>query len=93
MPSGFGVHLRCASSICVSIAPQDFLGGDHGAFVPTLNQCMNPAIGDDGLPYSTSELNAAEYSTDDFRMFSFKVSAQGSTLLLLQAPHGCHGAR
>lgn len=28
---------------------------------------------DDNLPYSTAELNAPEYSTDDFRMFSFKV--------------------
>lgn len=28
---------------------------------------------DESLPYSTSELNAPEYSTDDFRMFQFKV--------------------
>ncbi|GAB4820040.1 hypothetical protein N2152v2_007086 [Parachlorella kessleri] len=29
---------------------------------------------DETLPYSTAELNAPEYSTDDFRMFSFKVA-------------------
>lgn len=31
------------------------------------------ATADDGMPYSTNELNAPEYSTDDFRMYSFKV--------------------
>lgn len=29
---------------------------------------------DSNLPYSTAELTQAEYSTDDFRMFAFKVS-------------------
>lgn len=30
----------------------------------------------EGLPYSTSELTLPEYSTDDFRMFAFKVRTE-----------------
>ena len=29
--------------------------------------------GGDDIPYSTNELNAPEYSSDEFRMYSFKV--------------------
>lgn len=45
--------------------------GDLAAF-PAASAGLNCA--DDRLPYSTAELNAPEYSTDDFRMFSFKVA-------------------
>ena len=44
--------------------------GDPAAF-SAASAGLNCA--DDRLPYSTAELNAPEYSTDDFRMFNFKV--------------------
>lgn len=52
--------------------PQDLFGGPDGAaFAAAAAVGLNSA--DDSLPYSTNELNAPEYSTDDFRMFQFKV--------------------
>ncbi len=55
------------------LAPQDLFGGaDGAAFAAAAAAGLNSA--DDSLPYSTSELNAPEYSTDEFRMFQFKVS-------------------
>ncbi|KAL4422777.1 hypothetical protein ABPG75_008974 [Micractinium tetrahymenae] len=52
---------------------EDFFGGPDGAaFAAAAAAGLNSA--DDSLPYSTSELNAPEYSTDEFRMFQFKVA-------------------
>lgn len=51
--------------------PQD-LFADGAAFAAAAAAGLNSA--DESLPYSTSELNAPEYSTDDFRMFQFKVA-------------------
>jgi hypothetical protein len=53
------------------LLPQDLFGGDGAAFAAAAAAGLNSA--DESLPYSTSELNAPEYSTDDFRMFQFKV--------------------
>ena len=50
---------------CAGVGP-----GDPAAF-SAASAGLNCA--DDRLPYSTAELNAPEYSTDDFRMFNFKV--------------------
>jgi hypothetical protein len=49
---------------------QDLFAGE-AALAAAAAVGMNSA--DESLPYSTAELNAPEYSTDDFRMFSFKV--------------------
>lgn len=52
---------------------EDLFGGPDGAaFAAAAAAGLNSA--DDSLPYSTSELNAPEYSTDEFRMFQFKVA-------------------
>ncbi|KAL4448901.1 hypothetical protein ABPG77_007618 [Micractinium sp. CCAP 211/92] len=52
---------------------EDLFGGaDGAAFAAAAAAGLNSA--DDSLPYSTSELNAPEYSTDEFRMFQFKVT-------------------
>lgn len=52
--------------------PQElFVGADASAFAAAAAVGLNAA--DESLPYSTSELNAPEYSTDNFRMFQFKV--------------------
>lgn len=59
-----------ANILYQSLQPQleeDFLG-DAGAY------CVGINSADESLPYSTTELNAPEYATDDFRMFSFKVA-------------------
>lgn len=61
-----------------SAAQQDLFGGsDAAAFAAAAAAGLNSA--DDSLPYSTSELNAPEYSTDDFRMFQFKVGGLAPT--------------
>ncbi|PSC76370.1 Prolyl 4-hydroxylase subunit alpha-2 [Micractinium conductrix] len=49
-----------------------FVGADASAFAAAAAVGLNAA--DESLPYSTSELNAPEYSTDNFRMFQFKVA-------------------
>lgn len=54
-------------------AQAELFAAGESAFVAQVG--LNNA--DDSLPYSTAELNAPEYSTDDFRMFSFKVRARG----------------
>ena len=52
---------------------QDLFGdGAAAAYAAAAAAGLNSA--DESLPYSTSELNAPEYSTDDFRMFQFKVA-------------------
>ena len=55
--------------------PQD-LFGDGGAAVYAAAAAVGLNSADESLPYSTSELNAPEYSTDDFRMFQFKVGGR-----------------
>jgi hypothetical protein len=50
---------------------QDLYASDAAAFAAAAATGLNCA--DESLPYSTSELNAPEYSTDDFRMYQFKV--------------------
>jgi len=55
---------------------QEYLGGDAGfVSMPWVQQATHDdsfSIGGGG--FSSSELNAPEYSTDDFRMFNFKVA-------------------
>jgi hypothetical protein len=53
---------------------EEDLFGDGGAAVYAAAAAAGLNSADDSLPYSTSELNAPEYSTDDFRMFQFKVA-------------------
>ncbi|KAI3430482.1 hypothetical protein D9Q98_005077 [Chlorella vulgaris] len=51
---------------------EDLYASDAAAFAAAAATGLNCA--DESLPYSTSELNAPEYSTDDFRMYQFKVA-------------------
>lgn len=39
----------------------------------TTQDVEGDASNPEGFPYSTSELTMPEYSTDDFRMYHFKV--------------------
>ena len=80
-------HARCIASppgrperaadppTMLAALPQD-LFGDGGAAVYAAAAAAGLNSADDSLPYSTSELNAPEYSTDDFRMFQFKVGSR-----------------
>lgn len=57
---------------------QDYLSADAAAFA-AMPWAMQQSMPDEGAGggYSSSELNAPEYSSDDFRMFSFKVARCG----------------
>lgn len=61
-----------------SSAPHDSALQDLFAGEAALAAAVGLNSADETLPYSTAELNAPEYSTDDFRMFSFKVRGWGA---------------
>ena len=71
------------------LLPQELFGGDGAAFAAAAAAGLNSA--DESLPYSTSELNAPEYSTDDFRMFQFKVRLPCSATASGMAVAGVYG--
>lgn len=60
----------------LGVAPNDLSGATYARFLPAGLQMPNQQAlkQQETGPFNTSELNAPEYSTDEFRMFHFKVA-------------------